>query len=389
LPFDCLSRDPDHEFLADGITENLIAILSTSPNVLVISRNSSFVFKGKAAPVQEIAQTLGVRYVVEGSLQVHSDRIRVTAQLIDALTDRHLWADRFDRTLDDIFELQDDISHKICVELHVKLTYGETVRHRSFDVDSLRLFTTGRTHFNHFTPQSYEIAREMWSRFHEFDQKNPEGLALMGWLAFHRVYLGISNYIETDLKEALDYGTRAMEIDANFGNAHRLLGMTALLMRDFDVANAYLDRAIELNPSDGEAISIAGTVRLHSGRVAEAEELLLLSLKLEPFTPTWVPTLLATARMLLGKYDLARAGFEAISRGSEETFVQVAMTSLAILGQLEDRPDLAEKAHIELVTQFPNASVTWFSTLWLRLSKDTDLTAKYEDLLRDTGLKDA
>lgn len=389
LPFDDLSRDAAHGFLADGITENLIAVLSTSPNLLVIARNSSFVFKGKSLSIHEVAQHLGVRYVVEGSLQAHGDRLRVTAQLIDAVTDTHLWADRFDRRIDDIFELQDDIAHKICVELHVKLTYGETVRHRCPDVESLKLFTTGRTAFNEFTPRGYDTAREMWTRFFEKNPDNPEGLTLMGWLAWHRVYLGISKDRAADLEEAKSYGERALGFDANFGNAHRLLGITAMLRRDFDIANANFDRAMELNPSDGEAMSISGVCRLYSSRFAEAEELLLLSLKLEPFTPTWVPFVLAIARLMLGKYDLARLGFEAIARGKEETHIQMALTWLIILSQLEDQTDQTASAVQNLTSRFPSASISWIETLSLYLFQDTGISEKFRKLLLDAGLKEA
>lgn len=280
LPFDNLSSDPGHERLADGITENLITILSSSPNLMVTARNSTFVFKGKATPVDEIARTLGVRYFVEGSLQADGNRIRVTVQLIDVISGSHLWADRYDRPLDDIFRVQDDIAHRVCVELHVKLTYGVHVRQRCKDPENLKLYTVGRTHFNHFTPQGLQVATESWTRFHERDPDHPEGFCLMGWLAWMRVWLGLSQDPVADLNIARSYGERSIAIDPDWGNGYRILGITLLYLQEFEGANDCFDKAIELNPSDGEAISIGGTIRCFSGRYEEAESLWLQSLKL-------------------------------------------------------------------------------------------------------------
>ena len=122
LPFDNLSGDPDQEFIADGMTENIITALSYIPEIFVIARNSTFTYKGKAVKAQEVAEDLGVRYILEGSVQRAGDRVRITAQLIDAASGRHLWADRYDRDLQDLFALQDEITLKIVLALEVKLS---------------------------------------------------------------------------------------------------------------------------------------------------------------------------------------------------------------------------------------------------------------------------
>lgn len=386
LPFDNLSGEPDLGHLADGMTENLIAILSTSPNLMVTARNSSFVFKGKATPVSEVSATLGVQYVVEGSLQAAGDRLRVTVQLIDAVTGTHMWADRYDRSLDDIFDVQDDIAHRVCVELHVKLTYGVHVRHRCKDVESLTLYTVGRTHFNFLTPHGLQIATENWTRFHQKDSENPEGLCLMGWLAWMRVFLGVSSDPMADLGAARGYGERSISIDPTWGNGHRILGITLLFLRDFDAANVCFDKAIELNPSDGEAISIGGNVRCFSGRYEEAEGLWLRSLKLEPFAPTWIPLMLATVRLVLGKHSLARSGFDALAQGDEEAFVQASMAWLVILNSIEGDTGSVDVVLRDLRSRFPDFSLASFQNMWLRLWKDEEMANRFADYLRTAGL---
>ena len=124
LPFDNLSGDPAQDYLGDGITENIIAVLATSPDLFVIARNSSFTYKGKAVQVQEVAERFGVRYVLEGSVQRAGDWLRVTAQLVNAIDGQHLWAERYDRELDNLFALQDEIAQEILVAMDVKLTMG-------------------------------------------------------------------------------------------------------------------------------------------------------------------------------------------------------------------------------------------------------------------------
>ena len=120
-----MSGDASQDYLGDGLSENIIAVLATSPNLFVIARNSSFTYKGKAVKVQEVAEQLGVRYVLEGSVQKSGEKLRVTAQLVDAVDGKHLWAERYDRKLDDLFAMQDEITNKIFYEMHVKLTIGE------------------------------------------------------------------------------------------------------------------------------------------------------------------------------------------------------------------------------------------------------------------------
>jgi len=143
-----LSGIPDQEYLADGITENIITALSYIPELFVIARNSTFTYKGKAVKTQEVAEELGVRYILEGSVQRAGDRVRIMAQLIDAITGRHLWADRYDRGLQDLFALQDEITMKILTALQVELTAGQQARVYGKGTDNFEAYIKLLDHYN-------------------------------------------------------------------------------------------------------------------------------------------------------------------------------------------------------------------------------------------------
>jgi adenylate cyclase len=156
LPFDNLSSDPEQEYFADGITETITATLSQIPEIFVISRNSAFTYKGKPVRVRQVAEDLGIRYVLEGSIQGSGDRVRITAQLIDAINGHHLWSERYDRTLVDLFELQDEIALKTVVSLQVELTIGEQARVLSRTTDDVRAWTYYAQAFSNFMKFSRE-----------------------------------------------------------------------------------------------------------------------------------------------------------------------------------------------------------------------------------------
>lgn len=188
LPFDNLSGDPDQEFLADGLSEEIITVLSKIPNLFVIARNSTFTYKGKAVSVKQVAEELGVRYVLEGSVQRSGDRIRINAQLIDALKGHHLWAERYDREFKDIFALQDDITQNIMVALQVKLTEGEEMRYlqkRAGSPEAFEYFQKSRVYFQRFNKEDNAISRQLMTKAIELSPDNPTMLAWLAWNDFN------------------------------------------------------------------------------------------------------------------------------------------------------------------------------------------------------------
>ena len=169
LPFNNMSGDASQDYIADGLSENIITVLATSPDLFVIARNSSFTYKGKAVKVQEVAEQLGVRYVLEGSVQQSGKKLRVTAQLVDAVDGKHLWADRYDRTLDDLFAVQDEITEKIFFQMQVQLTSGARGRiyqKYSGGVDDMRLYKQGMKHFYAYSPAGHKEAERLWGELY-------------------------------------------------------------------------------------------------------------------------------------------------------------------------------------------------------------------------------
>ncbi len=184
LPFDNLSGDKTQDYLADGLSENIIQALSKVPEMFVIARNSTFTYKGKAVKVQRVAEEMGVRYVLEGSVQKSGDRIRVTAQLIDAITGRHLWSERYDRKLTDLFAVQDEITKKIVVALLGKLIEGEQAHVRARSTNNLQawgFFVKGLTQLERYTKQNNARARTLAQQAVKLDSNYAAAWRLLAW----------------------------------------------------------------------------------------------------------------------------------------------------------------------------------------------------------------
>jgi adenylate cyclase len=211
LPFDNMSGDPDQEFLADGLAEDIITALSKVSEIFVIARNSTFAYKGKSIDVRRVASELGVRTVLEGSVRRAGNCVRITAQLIDAESGRHLWADRFDRQIADIFELQDEITQMIVTELEVKLTRGEQVRLKRRQTNSLEawdLYVRALARIIHFTREDNVMARELAQRAIDIDAKFAGPWVLLARTHLADARLGWGDSVSTSLAkgvEAADY----------------------------------------------------------------------------------------------------------------------------------------------------------------------------------------
>ncbi len=254
LPFDNLSGDPDQDYLGDGLTENIIAVLATSPDLFVIARNSSFIFRGKATKVQHVAEQLGVRYVLEGSVQRAGDKLRVTAQLVDALDGRHLWAERYDRELSDYFAVLDEITNEILVAMHVKLTVGQDAKSYwkySKDLETYRLIIQASALFQ---SRSLDNHREAERLIKEALVREPENSAAnmwMGYLHRQKVQLGLSKDPKGDFAKARQFAEKALSSDEENAVAYLLLATLDLFAGDYETATAHADRALELSPSNG------------------------------------------------------------------------------------------------------------------------------------------
>ncbi len=342
LPFANMSGDAEQEYFSDGMTEDLITDLSKISALFVIARNSSFAYKGQSVKVQEIGRDLGVRFVLEGSIRKAGNRVRITAQLIDAGSGGHLWAERFDRDLTDIFATQDEVVEKIVRALAVTLTQGEERR--------LRRRGTGNV-------QAYEFwlrARELLSR------STREGVAQARAMHLRAM---ISDYVSDwapDPAQALDeserWARRALELDDQEPVSHMALGNALLWRRDLEGALAEFRRMIALDPNFAQGHTAIGLALMYAGRPAEALESMAIATRPDPHHSSIVLHFLAQAHFSLGQYETAaKQLLERIARtpGTDSSRMLLA-SCYGHLGRADD----AHAAWAELLKVNPGFSLT-------------------------------
>jgi TolB-like protein/Flp pilus assembly protein TadD len=292
LPFDNLSDDPEQEYFSDGMTDELIGDLAKIDGLFVISRNSTFTYKGKAVKIQQVAQELNVRYVLEGSVQRSGNKVRIRAQLIDGKTDHHIWSDSYDGVMDDIFELQDEITGKIVAELAVKLTEDEKTGVTIKSTDNLHAYEEylkGLTQSRRWTPNSFSMAIHHFERAIEIDPNYSDAYAMLGYTYNYATMFGGAEYIKAIGKNrflirvlARHYLERGLE-NPNF-RAYSGLALMDLMMRRFETAKVNAKKAVLLAPNDADALRDMGQVLLMSGD-PEAMKYFRKSAEADPLNP--------------------------------------------------------------------------------------------------------
>jgi adenylate cyclase len=308
LPFTNMSGDAEQEYFSDGITEDLITDLSKISALFVIARNSSFAYKGRSVKVQEIGRDLGVRFVLEGSIRKAGNRVRITAQLIDADSGGHVWAERFDRDLTDIFATQDEVVENIVGALAVKLTQNEAQRlHRraTANVEAYETWLRARELLSGSTRDSVLRAKAMHRRAIEID---PNFAAPHAGVALAALAEYVSDWA-ADPAQALDeterWARRAVELNDQEPVSHMALGSVLLWRRDHAGALTEFRRMIELDPNFAQGHSATGLALMYAGRAAEALEAFALAMRLDPHYSGIVLHFLAQAHFSLGHYEPA------------------------------------------------------------------------------------
>jgi adenylate cyclase len=308
LPFTNMSGDAEQEYFSDGMTEDVITDLSKISGLFVIARNSSFAYKGRSIKVQEIGRDLGVRFVLEGSIRKAGNRVRITAQLIDADSGGHLWAERFDRELTDIFATQDEVVEKIVAALAVNLTQGEAQRLRRRGTASVEAYETwlrARELLSRSTREAITQAKAMYRRAIEID---PNFAAPHAGLSLATISEYVSDWAadpEEALGEAERWARRALELDDQEPVSHMALGNVMLWRRNHDGALAEFGRMIELDPNFAQGHSATGMALMYAGRAAEALEAFAIAKRLDPHSPSIVLHFVAQANFSLGRYEAA------------------------------------------------------------------------------------
>jgi len=289
LPFDNMSKDPEQDYFSDGLTEEIITGLSKVPRLFVISRNSTFTYKGKPVKVQQVAEDMGVRYVLEGSVRKSGDKVRITTQLIDALQGHHLWAERYDRDLKDIFAVQDEITQKIITAMQVELVEGEQAcgyARGTKNLEAYLKFLQGRQYFQSFTKDNTVLAQQMAKEAITLDPEYPAAYYLLAFTHYREVLLGSTKSPKKTLTQSIKMAQKAISLDDYLVDAHALLGWLYTARRQHEKGIAEAERASAISPNSADAYHFLGVTLNYAGRHEEAVKMYKKAIRLSPIPRT-------------------------------------------------------------------------------------------------------
>jgi len=384
LPFQNMSGEAEQDYFCDGLVEDIITTLSKLAGLRVIARNSSFVYKGRSVDVREAARQLGVRYVLEGSVRKSGNRIRVTAQLIDAKDGAHLWAERYDRAIDDIFAIQDEITLVLATEMQVKLTEGEQARLRyttTHNVEAWTYWVQGLSHFRQVTKEKVGIARLCWEKALALDPTSAPLNAMLGFVHGVDARFGWWDDRETALGKARVYADKALEIDPGNADAHIASSCVFLMRGRYDEAVADARRAVELAPGSADVADLACFVLAPSGYPEEAAAQTEKAMALSPNYPALYLGNLGNAYRLSGRTEEAIAAFKAYHARSPG----FGLTDLVIIYQEIGQTEEARRTAEQLLAARRDFTIAaWRKTQFIR--RDTARVETDAAALRAAGL---
>ena len=387
LPFTNMSTDAEQEFFADGLVEDIITTLSKLSGLTVIARNSSFAYKGRAVDVRQVASELGVRYVLEGGVRRGGSRMRITAQLVDAETGAHLWAERYDRSVEDIFAVQDEITLILATELQVKLTEGEQARLRystTSNVEAWSLWAQGLAHYRSgvVTREGVGKAREFWEKAMALDPDSASLHAMLGFLHSSGARFGWWDDRPTAIRKAKQHLERALALDRDNADAHLFTGMVLNIERRFDESVAAVRRALALAPGSADIAAFAAAVLIAADEPEEAIVEIEKAMRLSPKFPANYLGIAGQVYRLSGREGQAIAAFKAYGERSPG----FGHADLAILHEQAGRHEEARTEISRHLAARPGATVRSFEAMQFRRNAaqvEDDLVA-----LRAAGLPD-
>ncbi|MDP6829558.1 MAG: adenylate/guanylate cyclase domain-containing protein [Alphaproteobacteria bacterium] len=315
LPFVNMSRDPEQDFFTDGITEDILTELSRFRELLVISRTTSFAYKGRSISIPDVAKELDVQYVVEGSVRKAGNRIRVTVQLIDGRTDQHIWADKYDRDLEDIFEIQDELTQAIVATLPGRVAAAaqeRAERKPTANMVAYECLLTGKRLHHRSTREDNAKAQEMLDQAIALDPQYAHAHAWKACVLGQYYALGFSEDDETVLAQIQKEITTAQALDDNDSDVHRILAALQLVYGDFDQAWRHQQRALSLNPNDDLIVVQNGEILTWMGKAEEGITWILKAMRLNPFHPERFWGHLGRAYFLTQQYAEALDAFRRI-----------------------------------------------------------------------------
>ncbi len=385
LPFVNMSKDPEQEFFSDGLTEEIIATLSKSPYLFVIARTSSFAYKRKSIRVDEVAEQLGVRYILEGSVRRAGEELRISAQLIDGQTGHHLWAERFDRGIKEIFNVQDEIALKIMRTLHVKLQAGQLGSEKGRGTTNLEAFLKSmeaREHVLRYTKEGNARARKLFEEVIAMDPNYPRGYTGLAISYAAEVWLGTSKSPKESLNRAIELGEKAISLDESDATAQAALAYLYAMTQQYEKAVSQAERTLALDPNSYSVINNCGLALAYSGKHEEALLLLQRAARQNPsVAQSFVMS--SMAYRIIGRYDEAyEEAKKAIERNPKSQLAQIALATTCILTGREEEARAAAAGVLKIN---PNFSVEKYGgTLPFKDKSQIDLVI---EALHKAGLK--
>jgi adenylate cyclase len=386
LPFTNMSNDPSQEFMADGTCENIITALSKIPDLFVIARNSTFTYKGKAVKMPQVGRELGVKYVLEGSIQRAGNRIRIHAQLIDATDGHHLWAERYDRNLEDIFDLQDEITLKIVTALQVKLTDGEQARAQIKSTKNLEAWgyaVEAINYLHQWTIEDIVKARELFEQALKIDPEYINAMAGLTWTYLRDARFGFGDSREKSLKIAEELNQRALNLDDSNPTCYAAQSQIYLLRKQFDEAIDYGKKSILLGPNYANIHAFFAQVKFAVGMWEDCLTLIYKAMRLHPLYPSWYLYFLGMSYARVGRLDEAVATLkDCINREPDSWSGYVGLAVLYVkLGNEKKARNL-----IDEIRQL-NIEISLEQLRQIAIYKDASLVEDAVDALRKAGLK--
>jgi adenylate cyclase len=391
LPFVNMTGDPEQEYFSDGITEEIITGLSKIPKMHVIARNSTFVYKGKPLKVQQVGQELGVRYVLEGSVRKAGNRIRVTAQLIDVNTGYHLWAERYERELSDIFALQDAITMKILSALQVELTEGEQARLRHEEKRNLEAWgyaVKAVGYLERVTKHDLAKARGLLEQALVLDPEYVSawtGLSLAHWFDAR---FGWSDTPEESFRLAYSAAQKALSLDDTDPVVHGLMGCIHLYLREYEQAIREAERAIALGPNHALVHALASHILRFSGDYERAIAMIKKAMRLQPLLPSWYLMELSMSCYCIGRYEEAKNAAEQFRHLAESRGDQIAWVAYLVLAMNYIRLGREREARLA-VLESSRLNPDYSLEVDRRYScyRDSNIIERQHEDLRKAGLK--
>ncbi len=387
LPFDNMSSDPQDEHFVDGLTEDLITALAAWRTFPVIARNSTFAYKGRSPDIRAVAQDLNARYVLEGSVRKSGERVRVNAQLIDADTGHHTWAEKFDRSVEDIFEVQDEITRYLAGIIAPELEKAEQRRldtKRSSSLQAWELVQRGMLYLDQWTEDDNEQARQLFEQALALDPDYAQAFTGLAYTHHRDIWFGFAEDRDHTIKEQIRTARMAVKFDPNDSMAHSMLGFGFMWSHDFDMGIAEGERAVALNPSNYVALAQLGLALCYSGRALDSLPMFEQSIRVNPRNPRIQFILCCLARSQLSARNPEKAAIEARTALSHAANYPLALLILAsALGHL-DQVDDAKIALSACELSQPGFAVKWAST---PMFKNRDEDAHFLAGLRKAGLE--